>query len=340
MNLPKVTFGIVNCNRLFYFKSCLESLLYTTEDYENKEIIVVDNASVEEGTEEYLSELEDRGFKVFRQKERDPSNEFAKALNIIVRESTGDFICPLQGDMQFVLKGAWLKGYVDFYSNNKDTIGCMLLDAQRNVTNNSHSPFKPVSKESDKYKFLIDMRRSPIMCAGDVLFSREVLEKIAPWSENNKKHEGGQDSETDMLSRVRDVMISENLNWHCAVPIIPPSVAIQTDPRGTNARVRGNKRYGKYFSPKEGFQYYEIFKFDDVANKHDNSFPIGIEDMAVSIGWEAPIDSSGNWKKNPINPDNCHPSDYVVLYEEAILSQPDTVVNEEDADYIKDWLEE
>ena len=214
----------------------------------------------------------------------------------------------------------------------------MLLDAQRNVTNNSHAPFKPISTEKDEYKFLIDMRRSPIMCAGDVIFSREVIEKISPWSENNKKHEGGQDSETAMLGQVQDVMISEDLNWHCVVPVIPPSVAIQTDPRGTNARVRGNKRYGKYFSPKNSFQYYDIFEFNDVVKKHTGLFPLGIEDMAISIGWEPPIDSFGNWKKNPINPDSCLSSDYVVLYEETAKSQSPPA--EEDAEYIKDWLGE
>ena len=56
-NLPKVSFGLVNCNRLFYLKSCLESLIYCTEDYDNKEFLVVDNASVEKGTEEYLEQL-------------------------------------------------------------------------------------------------------------------------------------------------------------------------------------------------------------------------------------------------------------------------------------------
>ena len=104
MSLPKVTFGFVNCNRLLYLKSNLESLLKCTEDYTNKEIIVVDNCSKEEGTEEYLQSLKDRGFTVIQRKERDPKNEFAKAKNLIVRESSGDFICPLTGDMQFVLK--------------------------------------------------------------------------------------------------------------------------------------------------------------------------------------------------------------------------------------------
>ena len=56
-DLPKVSFGLVNCNRLFYLRSCLESLIHCTQDYPNKEIIVVDNASVESGTDEYLKQI-------------------------------------------------------------------------------------------------------------------------------------------------------------------------------------------------------------------------------------------------------------------------------------------
>ncbi len=104
-------------------KSCVESLLYCTEDYPNKEIIIVDNASNEEGTEEYLHEKEMQGVKIFRQQTRDPSNEFASALNLIVRESTGDFVCPLQGDMQFVIKGKWLHEYVNFFQEMIKILG-------------------------------------------------------------------------------------------------------------------------------------------------------------------------------------------------------------------------
>ncbi len=58
--MPKVSFGFINCNRLHYLRSCLESFLVCTEDYPNKEIIVVDNASTEDGTDEYLEELRER----------------------------------------------------------------------------------------------------------------------------------------------------------------------------------------------------------------------------------------------------------------------------------------
>ena len=169
----KVTFGIINCNRLYYLKSCLESLLYCTEDYANKEIILVDNASVEKGTDKYLLEKEKQGVKVFRKEERDPSNEFAKALNIVAEESSGDYVCPLQGDMQFIMRGDWLKEYVTFYDQNIDKVGCILLDAQRRVRNKKDQYIETTSDN-----FLFCPNRNPVSGAADGMFSRRFNDMI------------------------------------------------------------------------------------------------------------------------------------------------------------------
>ena len=244
---PKVTFGFINCNRLHYLKSCVESLLECASDYPNKELIIVDNASVEEGTKEYLASKAAQGFKVIQNKFRDPQNEFAKALNIVAKESTGDFVCPLQADMQFVVKGKWLKQYVDVYSQNIDSVGCIIFDAQRKVRIET-SRFTKIADT-----FLVDTRRNPVCGAGDVMYSRKILDMIMPWQEDNIAHEGGQDSETAMLNKVKDLLaFNDQLKLTCLVPIVPPSIAIYTDARGTNARVRGNKRYGDYWAPKNG----------------------------------------------------------------------------------------
>ena len=149
-DLPKVTFGITNCNRLHYLQSCLESLLYCTEDYPNKEIIIIDNASIEKGTDKYLKEKESQGHIVIKQESRDPANEFAKALNLVADTATGDFICPLQGDMQFIVKSQWLQKYVEYYTKYHDNLGCIMFDAQRNVTNKNHAPYGITEEQKTK----------------------------------------------------------------------------------------------------------------------------------------------------------------------------------------------
>lgn len=311
--MKKVTFGIVNCNRLFYLKSCVETLLDTTSDYENKEFIVVDNASVESGTPEYLSGLEERGFRVIRRTERDPANEFAIGLNLIRANATGDYLCPLQGDMQFVLHG-WLGPMVEFYEKNLDVVGSIVLDAQRRVTHAGRQIVRFVDSRQPNWRnvFYADLNREPIAPAADAFYSRKVIEQIGPWSENNKNHEGSMDSENDMRYRVLGMVGRNQIpKYVAALTSVPPAIAIYTDPRGTQGRVRGNRRYGSYWGAKDdtGTKYYEYLDILKMNVDRVNS----IEDVARPIGYDKPIDATGAWLKNPIRPETATPNDWVEL---------------------------
>ena len=78
----KVSFGIINYNRLFYLKSCAETLMKSVEDYEGEvEFICIDDNSKEKDTKEYLKTLSDRGWKVINQQDYRPSNK--KDIGII-----------------------------------------------------------------------------------------------------------------------------------------------------------------------------------------------------------------------------------------------------------------
>jgi len=340
MSLPKITFGIVNCNRLFYLKSCLESLLASTSDYDNKEIIIIDNASVEEGTEEYLLEKEKNDIiTVVRQKERDPKNEFAIALNKICELATGDLVCPLQGDTQFIINGGWLHEYANIFNECRPYIGCIGLDAQRNTRIQNHMPFGLFTEEhlERPFSFFIDLKRNPISGAGDVFYPREIIDKIYPWHVNNENHEGGQDSETAMLIKAREILSTGEMGARLFLtPQIPVSVAIYTDARGTNARVRGNKRYGDYWEGNSESLYYNMIDFKDAVGIKDKNggLPLSIEIIASSAtGRDLPIDPQGNWMKNPIRPEEASSSDYTILYDD-----PDEESKESSHEYIDDWL--
>lgn len=312
--MKKVTFGIVSCNRLFYLKSCVESLIDTTRDYSNKELIVVDNASIEPGISEYLDDLESRGITVIKKLERNPANEFAIGLNTIISKATGDYICMLQGDMQFVLPD-WLNDVVDFYDRNLDVIGSIILDAQRRVTNASKVlPQFPADRQSpfSKNVFFADLSRDPIAPAADAIFSRQVIEQIFPWHEKNLNHEGGLDSENEMRSKVKKLMFEGKIpRYVAALSAVPQAVAIYTDKRGTQGRVRGNRRYGDYWQAKDsmGWKYYDyVNEFD-----FDLSKPNSIENVANPIGFDKMLDSNGNWLKNPIRPESASSEDWVEL---------------------------
>jgi len=336
-DLPKVSIGFVNCNRLHYLKSCVESFLYCTQDYPNKELIIVDNNSVEEGTEEYLKDKEEQGFTVFRNEHRDPPNEFAKGLNTIVENSTGEYVILLQGDMQFILKDGWLKDYVALAKQYSPQIGCISLDAQRRVTHDAHNLTVPVV--INEFSFVADLDRPPIAGAADAFFSREVLKELGPWETRNSGHEGSDDSETKMLQRAAALVYRRKLKWKTIMPVFPPAAAIYTDSRGTNARVRGNKRYGDYWPAKADFRYYEILDYEALIKdgKTQGERPWSIEEVIKTVGFNPPIDENGSWLKNPIRPDEAVPGEWVELdYFDYSNTQPLTT-SEEDK-FLEDWL--
>lgn len=336
MNLtPKITFGIINYNRLFYLKSCVKSLLESIDGYENIELICIDDESREEGTTEYLDQLESSGWKVFRKgsyKDKnligknnvDHISYFAQSLNIIYENSSGELIVPLQGDCQFVRKD-WIKSYVDLFSNNHQ-IGSALLDAQRKVRIES-SLFDKISDN-----FYFDNKRETINGAGDSVYRRKMIDDVGGWKESLDS----QLTSEDIFSKS-----ASSLGYKVAVPKIPVTIAICTDPRGTNARVRGNKRYGKYWRGLND-QYYSwinIGEFDSKKNLIDK--PFSIEELASSNGdWELPIDQFGNWKKNPINIETASKNDYEVIFEFNDHIKFEDGNFKDDNSYMNEWLED
>ena len=309
-DLPLVTFGFVNCNRLYYLKSCLETFLKCTEDYSNKEIIVVDNASVEKGTDEYLDDLKKRNIKVFKQEKRDTRNEYARALNTIVENSTGDFIAPLAADMQFTLSSGWLSEYVKFFMKYKEIIGCIGFDAQRKVRLGNHRLSKP---QGDDFKFVAVIDKNPIMGAANSMYSREIINVMYPWDCDNDAHEGGGDSETKMLSKITAYVKERNKALVHVAPIVSPSIGIYNE-KGDNARVRGDKRYGIYVKPTKNHEYYEIHDYEHLLKQSaDRTVPFSIEELAKAIDWNLPMGANGNWIKNPMNINKASESDYEII---------------------------
>ena len=259
-NYPKVTFGMVNCNRLFYLKSCLQSLIECTKDYPNKEIIVIDNASQESGTKEYLDSIE----------------------------------------------------YVKFFTENSELTGSIGGDAQRGCRLTTGTYLFP--KKQTEFKFVYNRSYNPISGAGEVMYSRKMLDKMYPWSTNNDNHEGGGDSESKMLNKINKILGDKKSTTYLAMPIFPIAAGIYTDSRGTNARVRKNKRYGNYWEAKDSFKYYKIHDYEKALKfSSERDLPLGIEFVANPIGWKQPLDKGGNWLKNPIRPENCSEDDYKII---------------------------
>ena len=140
------------------------------------------------------------------------------------------------------------------------------------------------------------------MGAMNCMVTKEVLDMLYPWETENRSHEGGEDSETKMLKKIAQMINSKSLNLFYCAPILPVSVGIFNE-KGGNARVRGNFRYGDYWSPRDkgGKYYYKVHNFKEIVSKYSNEVrPVSIEDVSESIGWKLPLDENGQWikKKN------------------------------------------
>ena len=70
--------------------------LFLFHSMHSQEIIVIDNASQESVTKEYLDSIESSLVKVYRTEKRDPSNEYARGLNTIYEKSDGEFVMLLE----------------------------------------------------------------------------------------------------------------------------------------------------------------------------------------------------------------------------------------------------
>ena len=111
LNLPKVSIIILNWNKLDYLKRCVESAVKNT-DYPNYEIIILDNASTEGGTKEYLTSL---SYKVIFA----PVNlGFAKGNNEVVKYASGEYLLLLNNDT--IAKYDWLTPMIELTLNNPE----------------------------------------------------------------------------------------------------------------------------------------------------------------------------------------------------------------------------
>lgn len=91
---PKVTVGLLTCNSENYIEPCLDSLL--AQDYENLEIVVLDNHSQDESVNVIQTQYPD-----IQLVESDENLGFGRGHNQIIGQTDGEFYACLNADMIF-----------------------------------------------------------------------------------------------------------------------------------------------------------------------------------------------------------------------------------------------
>lgn len=120
---PSVVILIPTRDKHELLRACIESI-QTKTNYRNYEIVVIDNASCESSTIEYLGFLSSRGVRVL-----DYPNAFnySKITNFGVAQTESDYICFLNNDTE-VVESNWLGRLIDHaVQPNIGVVGSKLL---------------------------------------------------------------------------------------------------------------------------------------------------------------------------------------------------------------------
>jgi len=310
MTLPKLTIGIVSCNRLHYLKCLIESAKICVT-YKNIQWIIVDNGSVEIGLIEYINKQNFFDHKILI-KNRKPDEEHINALNLIYEKAVGDFILILSDDVQFVRKD-WEVHCLNLLKENND-ISTISLSALRrptikNIYNFNISHLKPILRDillrnklrlfkkyqigNEQFSSFGYMRESIDGVGMLTVSKKEIWKNLVPWTTkpvgNLTDSSGG--GETLMLQKA----IKYKINGHMVTPNVPVIATIFNDPEGVNARIRKYKRYGNYTPPQGKFYY----KFID--NQISNSELLNFEKVIQPIDFKLNFDKHGNLIKKTLN---------------------------------------
>ncbi|MEW6162055.1 MAG: bifunctional glycosyltransferase family 2 protein/class I SAM-dependent methyltransferase [Nitrospirota bacterium] len=179
---PRVSIIILNWNKLEYLKQCIENAVKNT-DYPNYEIIVLDNASTETGTREYLESLPYISIM-------SPVNlGFGKGNNKAARAASGEYLLLLNNDT--IPKHDWLTPMVDLMLN---TPGCGIVGSKLLYPDGTiqhigvYMDFKGRRKHYfKKYPANIpealEVRECEAVTAACLLIKKSVFEKVGGFDE-------------------------------------------------------------------------------------------------------------------------------------------------------------
>jgi glycosyltransferase involved in cell wall biosynthesis len=311
---PLLTIGVVSCNRLHYLRALMESLRVCVP-LDRVECIVVDNASIELGLREYVESLDFVAARVFRE-HRAPASEAAEALNTIIERASARHVLLLTDDVQFVVAGGgWVERAIAL-ADAHPILGSIMPIALRRVTLDHHFdggwghrlwpsrvPRRLTSADGGLSVVMFGRRELGITHSALGITPVETWRAIGPFRASGAAQtveDAGAGAEADVVRRYRKA----GLRRRKALFEIPVLAEIITDPKGTQARVRGNRRYGRYLPPPREPFYYRIWTEEEARHLPRRHSALAFEDIVQPLGFDLPYDEHGNRLKNPLGADD------------------------------------
>jgi O-antigen biosynthesis protein len=185
----KVTIIIPTRDRLALLQKCIDSIESKTE-YKNYEIVIVNNASRERATLDYLSQTP---HKVIHDA---ASFNYSRLNNRAAREADGDYLLLLNNDIE-VISGEWLSAMIEHAQRSEvGAVGAKLLYPDNRiqhagvvlglggVANHSHR-FRDGYKDLGYFGFAHIIRNYTAVTAACLMIRRTLFEDIGGLDEDN-----------------------------------------------------------------------------------------------------------------------------------------------------------
>jgi glycosyltransferase involved in cell wall biosynthesis len=326
----KLTIGVISYNRKKYMKSLLKSLEYIKDDSEIQ-VVVVDNGSTEEGLVEMLKSSDVIDDLHLGEKKNWINDEYI-AKNKITDLCRGDVLFSMQDDRQLLVTSKYLKLYAqDLLESHIPTMG---VDAVRRITVSSRvDPKNCLVSQKTGCKYWINLNNK-VGTTG--LFIVDVLREMGPypvdWPVEKEYWGRSEDVFNEMIwSKYPGKCVS--IRSH-----IPLVAGVWNDPRGGQAFIRGDTRYGVYLdAPDKSGLYYEMLIDHELDTMMKFKNPLSFVEVCKPIGWKYAKDETGDQKKFS-QKDVMNEGPFAHISSSNVETLNSEIIKDDDSNWVDDWM--
>jgi hypothetical protein len=278
----KILFTILTCNRFYYFKNCIESIINCV-DMDRIDILICDNNTIESGFDEYVNDLCSKHKNIIMKKFTDRTRgELYRAMNWAVnyaKKHKYEILDFIQDDIQYLYNiSSHLDDIIDIFNKHKNIvqINCNLawrrkikkIGEIRNVEANGH-----------KYGILLEKRTCDSGFTRTSIYDSigEYPVDAISWGMEKNRYVGKINGEIWFGKQCRKKGFNRALAYQANSGMIFDC-----------AYVRGDERYGNYFPPLGEF-YFKMLGADHIRRikkrARRNKFSY-MEDFCIPDGWK------------------------------------------------------
>ena len=278
----KILFTILTCNRFYYLKNCIKSIIKCV-DMDRIDILIMDNNTVEKGFDEYIHSLCLRHNNIMVKKFIDRTRgELYRAMNWAInyaKKNNYEIIDFIQDDIQYLYAlPEHLDNVGNIFKKHKNVVQVNCNLAWRRKIDKI-GKIEKIEVNGNKYGILKEKRTCDSGFTRVAVYDQvgEYPVDAISWGMEKNRYVGKINGEIWFGKRCRKHGYNRALAYHADNGMIFDC-----------AYVRGNDRYGNYFPPVGEFYFKmldekHINKIRNRAKKDKFSY---MEDFCIPDGWD------------------------------------------------------